>query len=91
MANDKAAHQRLHKATYARDKRKGGYLIRVQGPSAEQFADREVPVTTRAGDEHMEKLTGLIWTGKDEESGEPVALYHFESRPRENDRAEVTF
>lgn len=73
---------RLHKATYARDNRKGGYMIRVEGPNANRFAGREVPVTTRSGDEHPEKLISLIWTGKDQESGFPVALYSFESKPR---------
>ena len=38
------APKRSHKATYARDKRKGGYLIRVIGPNAAAFAGREVPV-----------------------------------------------
>jgi len=72
---------RSHRATYARDKKKGGYLIRVEGPKANMFAGREVPVTTRNNDEHMEKLDGLIWTGTDEETGKPVALYSFVSRP----------
>lgn len=74
---------RAHKATYATDKRNGGYLIRVAGPNAGAFAGREVPVTTKAGDEHDEKLIRLIWTGVDKESGETVALYKFESKPRE--------
>lgn len=75
--------KRAHKATYATDKRNGGYLIRVQGPYPEMFAGREVPVTTKAGDEHMEKLVRLIWKGTDPESGQLVALYKFESKPRE--------
>lgn len=72
-----------HKATYATDKRAGGYLIRVAGPNAERFAGREVPVTMKSGEMHTEKLQRLIWTGKDQESGEKVALYKFESKPRE--------
>lgn len=79
---------RLHKATYARDKKKGGYLIRVAGPTANAFVGREVPVTTLGGSEHMEKLTRLIWTGVDTgeyggKAGEPIALYAFEAKPRE--------
>ena len=74
---------RKHKATYATDKRNGGYLIRVSGPNAEMFVGREVPVNTRAGAEHSEKLVRLIWTGADKETGEKVALYRFESRPKE--------
>lgn len=75
--------KRLHKATYATDKRNGGYLIRVAGPNAERFAGRDVPVTTKGGDEHSEKLERLIWTGKDNETGEKVSLYKFASKPRE--------
>jgi len=74
--------KRQHRATYATDKRKGGYLIRVVGPYAEKFAGREVPVTTRANAEHLENLTRLIWQGADQDTGEPVALYAFESKPR---------
>lgn len=83
MTNATTAPKRTHKATYARDKRQGGYLIRVQGPHAAKFAGREVPVTMRSGEEHTEVLEDLIWTGIDQESAEPVALYHFESRPAE--------
>lgn len=79
----KSDSKRLHRATYATDKRNGGYLIRVQGPNAEKFAGRDVPVTMKSGDEHTEKLQRLIWTGKDQESGEKVALYKFEAKPRE--------
>lgn len=74
---------RQHVATYSRDKRKGGYIVRVEGPNAASFAGREVPVTMRDRSEHAEKLTGLIWSGVDNETGKPVALYTFESRPRE--------
>lgn len=74
---------RKHRATYASDKRTGGYLIRVAGPNAERFVGREVPVVTKAGDEHNEKLIRLIWTGMDQESGDKVALYKFEAKPRE--------
>lgn len=83
--------KRAHKATYATDKRKGGYLIRVAGPSANMFVGREVPVTTRNGEEHNEKLVRLIWSGVDAESGDNVALYAFESRPREDAVSEVEF
>lgn len=77
--------KRLHRATYSADKKKGGYLVRVEGPNAERFAGREVPVTMKSGDEHSEKLIRLIWTGNDKETGAKVALYSFESRPREDE------
>lgn len=81
--------KRKHRATYSTDKKKGGYLIRVSGPYPERFAGKDVPVTTRAGGEHTEKLTRLIWTGPDKETGEQVALYAFEPKPRE--REELDF
>jgi len=74
--------KRQHRATYASDRRNGGYMIRVVGPTPEKFAGREVPVTTRAGAEHMEHLTRLTWTGADRETGELVALYQFQSKPK---------
>ena len=90
-----ATPKRAHKATYANDKKKGGYLVRVIGPSAGEFAGREVPVTTRDGTEHMEKLDKLVWSGVDagmpakdgkpemKGTGLPAALYTFVSKPRE--------
>lgn len=81
----------LHKATYARDKRKGGYLVRVAGPYPERFAGRTVPVTMKNGESHDEKLTGLIWTGTDTENGGLVALYTFEPRPREDVEKDMPF
>ena len=79
---------RKHRATYARDNRNGGYLIRVEGPSAAKFAGRDVPVTLRDGGEQPEKLKGLIWSGNDKENGKPVALYSFEPKPREQEEVE---
>lgn len=74
--------KRQHRATYSMDKTTGGYLIRVAGPFANRFAGREVPVTMKSGEEHQETLVRLIWTGKDKETGENVALYRFQSKPR---------
>lgn len=88
MAENKAnadQKERRHRATYATDKRNGGYLIRISGPYPEKFAGREVPVMTKAGAEHNEKLSRLIWTGSDQETGEKVALYKFEPAPRDMD------
>lgn len=83
--------KRQHKATYAKDKRKGGYIIRVEGPRSNAFAGREVPVTTRDGQEHMEKLTALIWTGQDNETKQPVSLYSFEAKPKGKVEGEAVF
>lgn len=76
--------KRLHKATYATDKRRPGkYLIRIIGPTADKFkAGREVPVTRKDNTESMETLDRCIWAGRDEETGEPVALYHFVEKER---------
>lgn len=90
MASDTTT-KRQHKATYATDKRNGGYLIRISGPTPEKFVGQEVPVTQRSGEEHKERLTRLVWTGPDTNNpGEKVALYKFEPRPRDPEQ-EVTF
>jgi hypothetical protein len=73
--------KRHHRATFATDKRKGGYLIRVAGPYSDRFVGREIPVTLKSGEERNEKLTKLVWSGKDKESGELVTLYQFEAKP----------
>ena len=83
-----ASSPRLHKATYASDKKKGGYLVRVEGPHAEKFVGRSVPVTTMAGRESMEELVKLLWTGADEKTGKPVALYTFKARPKDEELAD---
>ena len=80
-----ATPKRAHKATYATDKRNGGYLVRVIGPHAGRFAGRVVPVTRRDNTETEEKLVRLLWSGKDDESGAPVSLYTFAARPKELD------
>lgn len=73
---------RAHRATFSRDKRNGGYLIRVEGPHAPEFSGESVPVTLRDGTEQTEELDTLIWAGNDQESGKPVALYTFVRRER---------
>lgn len=84
--------ERSHKATFATDKRNpGGYLIRVIGPHAAAFAGRDVPVTRKDDSESVERLTACIWAGVDEETGKPVALYRFESKPRVDEPAEMSF
>jgi|SRR5271166_3435882 len=81
--------KRAHKATYAVDKRKGGYIIRVEGPNSNCFTARRVPVTTKSGDEHSELLMRVIWTGKDKETGAKVTLYDFDNKPLDTD--DITF
>jgi hypothetical protein len=79
---------RKHRATYASDKRKGGYNIRVVGPNADAFVGRTIPVTTKSNEEHEETLIRLFWTGIDKDSGEKVALYTFQGKPRAAEVAE---
>lgn len=85
---------RQHRATYSRDKKKGGYLVRVAGPNANAFAGRVVPVEMASGVEHDETLVALVWSGNDTADyggteGMPIALYSFEAKPREDvDRVE---
>jgi hypothetical protein len=84
MAEQKTA----HRATYARDNRNGGYMVRVEGPNANRFAGREVPVTLKNGDRQPEQLDKLVWAGKDKESGANVALYSFKAKPKEEEQIE---
>lgn len=80
--------KRSHKATYARDKLKGGYLVRVEGPHANMFSGKIVPVVKRDDTESREALDAIVWFGKDEETGKPVALYTFTQKPREDNNVE---
>jgi hypothetical protein len=82
MPEDKTP-KRTHRATYARDSKKGGYMIRVEGPHSNAFAGKDVPVTRMDNSETTERLNKLIWSGTDEKTGKPVTLYSFEPRPRE--------
>jgi hypothetical protein len=84
--------ERLHKATFATDKRNpGGYLVRVAGPTAAAFAGRDVPVTRKDDSESVEHLETCIWAGIDDESGKPVALYRFTPRPRADEPEDMPF
>ncbi len=87
-SKDAAPKERQHKATYAADKKKGGYLVRVIGPFAASFAGRTIPVVTRDDRENMEELDRLIWSGTDTGTpdmpgtGKPAALYSFKPKPK---------
>lgn len=84
--------ERLHVATYARDKKNpGGYLIRIEGPTAAAFAGRKVPVVRKDHSESVETLTVCIWAGNDQETGKPVALYRFEQRERDDNADDLPF
>lgn len=86
-----------HRAGYARDRRNGGYMIRVVGPFANRFAGREIPVGRSDGSEGTERLDTLVWTGLDDgefnpkDKGQNIALYTFEARPRESLDDEIPF
>lgn len=74
-----------HRATYARDRRNGGYIIRVEGPYSARFAGRSVPVTRMNGERSNEELDTLLWTGTDDKTQKPIALYSFKPKPRDGD------
>jgi len=88
------APKRRHRATYTSDKRTGGYLIRVIGPDAAKFLNRDVPVTLADGTEHAERLIKLVHTGVDEgkfnaaDKGQTYALYKFQPKPRDEKQAD---
>jgi hypothetical protein len=94
MAKAEDGKKRAHKATYAKDKHTGGYLVRVHGPQATQFAGRVVPVSKMDGTESEETLSSLVWAGVDTGfndrpgDGKPVALYKFEAKPKDLKEAE---
>lgn len=86
--------ERRHRATFATDRKKGGYIVRVAGPDCDRFAGKVVPVTTKSGREDMHELDRLLWTGTDDSEDCPaqykkVSLYSFKPKPREED--DVTF
>lgn len=84
----KSGAKREHKATYARDKRNGGYLVRVIGPHANKFVGKIVPVVKRDDSESEELLEAVVWTGIDTGTeqnpgtGKPVALYMMAAKPK---------
>ena len=80
--------ERQHRATFARDKRNGGYLVRVMGPHANRFAGKEVPVTLKNNTERKALLEDVVWTGKDDDTGKPVALYTHAPEPQEEQEVE---
>lgn len=92
--NEPAKPARQHKATYSRDNREGGWLVRIVGPSANKFANRDVPVTRNDGSENVETLGKLITSGVDEgnviaaDKGKNYALYKFQPKERVETEAE---
>jgi len=83
--------KRTHKASYAKDKRQGGYLIRVQGPKSNMFVGRTVPVSKKdSTDEDQIELIEIVWSGKDDDTGAPVTLYKFKPKLKE-DRDSIPF
>jgi hypothetical protein len=80
-----------HRATFATDKRKGGYIVRVEGPYANRFAGREVPVTLKNGSTTKELLLKLLWSGMDKEKGTLCALYTFQARTAADTEVVIPF
>jgi len=83
--------KRLHRASYSRDKMKGGYVIRVEGPNASRFAGRSVPVTRKDNSESTEELDSLLWSGTDQDTHHPVALYSFKPKPKDEEVEDLPF
>jgi hypothetical protein len=87
MAKAEDKPKRAHKANWQRDKKKGGYIVRVKGPHCTEFAGREVPVSGTSGDEQMVRLEKLIHSGTDDGKFDnqpgPYALYSYVPKPRE--------
>lgn len=77
-----------HIATYSYNRRSMQYMVRVVGPHADKFENREIPVSRQNGQSNVEKLTRLVRSGIDdgkvvpENKGKPWALYQFVQKPR---------
>lgn len=68
--------EREHRATYSKDKMHGGYNIRIVGPKANRFANRTgIPVTLKDGSEKSDDCGDLLFTGTDDDTGKPYAVY----------------
>jgi hypothetical protein len=96
VPNEEGQKAPSHVATYTRDKKGGGYLVRVTGPRARDCSGLEVPVLTKKGDVHKEKLMVLVWWGIDDldfdghpATSLPVALYTFEKKARAEEPVDV--
>lgn len=74
--------KRQHRATFATDNIEGGYMVRVEGPNADKFAKRTIPVTRFNGEETNIELKSMTWTGPDKVTGAKVALYKIVKHPR---------
>lgn len=87
---------RTHKATYAKDRKEGGYNLRVIGPHAKKMGRRWLPVTRFDGSENMEYALDIIWSGTDDGTedrpgtGLPVALFSMWKAPKE-EQDEIPF
>lgn len=82
---------RLHWATYAKDKMKGGYNVRIIGPQASKMRNRWVPVTRIDNTENMEFVRDIIWSGVDDDTKQPVALYSMWKAPKDPLDDEIPF
>lgn len=81
---------RVHRATYSRDKKTPGqYLIRVVGPHATEFEGRIIPVTRNDGSETNETLLRPIASGIDDgqvspsDKGKTWCLYKMVQKPKQ--------
>jgi len=79
---------RKHRATYAKKKDENknpmpGYNLRIEGPHAKEFSRKWVPVTRVDGTESMEFAMMKLWDGKDEDTGQNVALFTMWKKPKE--------
>jgi len=97
MAKKNENNGRQHKASFSKDSRNPGkYNVLVEGPNAQKFATKRVPVGMRNGTEKEVQLLDCFWFGPDEgrsdENGNMVeapkpghfkALYHFKPEERE--------
>lgn len=61
-------------ATFQRNKRGNGWIVRVVGPHSEAFSYKSIPVTMKDGSTKMVELTNVIWSGYTDDD-EEISLY----------------
>lgn len=74
---------RQHSASYTRLRGEPlKWFVRVVGPHALKFSGRDIPVATKNGVEHEEKMGRLLGDFTDQDTGQPVGIYEFIAKPK---------
>lgn len=61
-------------ATFQRNKRGNGWIVRVVGPHSDAFSYKTIPVTMKDDSTKQVELTNVIWSGYTDDD-EEISLY----------------